>query len=307
MKVSVVTTMYRSGPYLEEFHTRCQAACAAHYDSLEFVFVNDGSPDDSLAIALRLRQSDPRIKVVDLSRNFGHHKAIMVGLQHAAGDEVFLIDCDLEESPEWLGKFKGELDLHPDADMVYGYQEDRKGGGWERFSGGLVWRVINSLSDVHIPPNLVTTRLMTRRFVQALTQFAEQELFLAAVVSATGFKQIGIQVTKGSKESTSYTLTKRMNLMFNGLIAFSSTPLMLVFYLGLLVSLGSFCLVTYFAVRQIVYGLAPSGWTSLLVSVWAVGGLIIFSVGVLGIYLSKIFSETKNRPYVVTRAVYPNE
>jgi putative glycosyltransferase len=299
--------MYRSAPYLPLFYARCKEVCDALYDNVEFVFVNDGSPDEALDIALRLRKSDPRIKVVDLSRNFGHHKAIMAGLQHASGDYVFLIDCDLEESPEWLYDFRTELAENSDADLVYAVQSNRKGSLWERMTGALVWKWINALSEIKIPSNLVTARLMSRRFVNALIQFGEQELFLAAVVSATGFRQIGIEVTKGSKDSSSYTLAKRLNLMLNGVTAFSSTPLMLVFYLGLLVSTVSLGLVVYFAMRQFMYGLAPSGWTSLLISVWAVGGLIIFSVGILGIYLSKIFSETKKRPYVITRAVHPNE
>ena len=299
--------MYRSAPYLAEFYNRCKTVCEAHYAAVEFILVNDGSPDDSLSVALRLREEDPRIKVVDLSRNFGHHKAIMAGLGHATGDHIYLIDCDLEESPEWLIAFKAKLESQQDTDLVYAFQVNRKGGLWERLSGDLVWRWINWLSEVKIPPNMVTARLMTRRFVKALSQFSEQEVFLAAIISATGFKQLGIEVEKGSKDSSSYTLAKRVNLMLNGVTAFSSTPLMFVFYLGLLVSASALCLIFYLVARQLIFGQAPSGWTSLLVSVWAVGGLVIFSLGILGIYLSRVFSETKQRPYVITREVYANE
>src|SRR3954465_14964923 len=158
--LSIVTSMYRSSSYLEEFYNRCTAAARQLTDSYEFVFVNDGSPDDSLQVALQLRTRDARVRIVDLSRNFGHHKALMTGLARARGERVFLLDCDLEEDPAWLLTFDREM-RNTGADVVYGVQSERKGGWFERVTGDLFFKVFNQLLTDPIPPNVVTVRLMT--------------------------------------------------------------------------------------------------------------------------------------------------
>src|SRR5207244_3259351 len=137
-------------------------------DDYEIILVNDGSPDDSLAVALALRTEDRRIIVVDLSRNFGHHKAMMTGLMRSRGDRVFLIDCDLEEPPEVLPDWWRRLDSDPELDVVYGVQASRKGGWLERLSGWVFYRLINAVSQVQLPPNVIVARLMTARYVRAL-------------------------------------------------------------------------------------------------------------------------------------------
>src|SRR6185503_18857227 len=131
VRVSVVTSMFRSSPFLEEFYARTVKAISAISSSYEIVFVNDGSPDDSLAVALRLRERDPRVRIVDLSRNFGHYRALMTGLAHARGEAVYLLDSDLEEQPEWLGPFFQEMQ-RSGADVIYGVQRTRRGGWVER-------------------------------------------------------------------------------------------------------------------------------------------------------------------------------
>jgi hypothetical protein len=154
MDLSIVTTLYYSSPYLEEFYARTCAAAEQITDDYEIILVNDGSPDDSLDVALSLFERDDRVKVVDLSRNFGHHKAVMTGLAHARGDLVFKIDCDLEEEPELLGEFYAEMIKDPSVDVVYGVQQRRKGGPFERLSGSLFYRLFNLLSDHPVPSNL---------------------------------------------------------------------------------------------------------------------------------------------------------
>src|SRR3970040_1251802 len=167
VRVSIVTSMFRSSAYLEEFYSRSVRAISAISSAYEVVFVNDGSPDDSLAVALRIRERDPRVRVVDLSRNFGHHRALMTGLAHARGELVFLIDCDLEEEPEWLLRFHETLQ-RTGADVVYGVQSTRKGGLVERASGALFYLVLNRLLTPPLPRNVITARLMTQRYVRAL-------------------------------------------------------------------------------------------------------------------------------------------
>src|SRR3954467_2021177 len=145
MDLSIVTTLYRSALHLEEFHRRVRAPAEKITSDYEIIFVNDGSPDNSLGIALSIYERDDRVRVIDLSRNFGHHKAMMTGLTHARGDLVFLIDSDLEEDPELLASF-GEAMSQTGADVVYGVQRGRRGGLVERWSGRLFFTIFNWLS-----------------------------------------------------------------------------------------------------------------------------------------------------------------
>src|SRR5579872_1841666 len=153
MDLSIVATMYHSADFLVEFHRRCVASAEKlGVKDFELVLVNDGSPDESLNRALELHRQDPRVVVVDLSRNFGHHKAMMTGLKYAKGELVFLIDCDLEEPPELLETFYTEMKSAP-ADMIFGQQETRRGGFFERFSGGFFYWMLNLLSNYPLPAN----------------------------------------------------------------------------------------------------------------------------------------------------------
>ena len=162
MDLSIVTALYLSAPYLEEFYTRVSAAAQKITDDYEVIFVNDGSPDQSLDIAIALYEEDKRVRVIDLSRNFGHHKAIMTGLAHARSDLVFLLDCDLEEEPEWLEKFYDEFKTS-DADVVYGVQQTRKGAFFERITGILFYKMFNLLSPHPMPPASAGSAMQNHR------------------------------------------------------------------------------------------------------------------------------------------------
>jgi putative glycosyltransferase len=303
VRISIVTSMFRSSPYLEEFYSRAVRAISTVSSSYEFIFVNDGSPDDSLAVALRIRQRDSRVRVIDLSRNFGHHRALMTGLAHARGELVFLLDCDLEEEPEWFLSFHDTL-RHTGADVVYGVQATRKGGYVERMGGKLFYAVLNRMMAEPLPKNVTTARLMTRRYVQALVQHLDKEIFLAGLLALTGFDQRPLQVVKGSRGHTSYSLRARISLLVNAVTSLSNRPLIYIFYLGAAVicvsSLAAFVLV----IQALRADVGVPGYASLIVSIWFLGGLTIFCVGILGVYLAKIFTETKDRPYTIVRAEY---
>lgn len=303
MDISVVATMYRSEPYLREFHGRVSRATAALGKEVEIVLVNDGSPDGALDLALKLLGEDPRVKVVDLSRNFGHHRAMMTGLRHAKGDLVFLLDCDLEEPPELLSEFLAEM-VRSGADLVYGVQRSRKGGPFERVSGGLFYLLFNLLSATPIPPNAVTARLMTRRYVDAFLLHGEYHAFLDGLWEITGFERRPFPMDKGSKGSTTYSLFRRFSMAVDAVTSFSSRPLVLVFYLGLGIFLAAGAAAVYLVFRYFRYGDLEMGWPSVIVSIWLLGGLTLFCLGLIGIYLSKVFIETKQRPGAIVRAVH---
>jgi putative glycosyltransferase len=303
MELSVVTTLYNSAPYVAEFHARASAAARRQTEDYEIVLVNDGSPDRSLEAALELYRQDPRVKVVDLARNFGHHRAMMTGLGHARGDLVFLIDCDLEEQPELLGPFAEKL-RETGADVVFGVARRRKGGPFERLSGTLFYRLFNTLSNQPIAPNQAVARLMTRRYVASLVAHREREVFIAGLWALTGYLQVPVAIDKRHKGGSAYSLRRKLALMVNSVTSFSSRPLVHIFYLGCLILILSLAMAATLIIRKIFFGTLLAGWPSLMVTVWFLGGLSIFCIGIVGIYLSKIFTEVKDRPYTIVRAVY---
>ena len=303
VRLSIVTTMYRSARYLDEFYARAVNALAGLTASYEFVFVNDGSPDDSLAIALRLRDRDPRVRIIDLSRNFGHHKAMMTGLARARGELVFLIDCDLEEDPQWVVSFH-EAMTRSGADVIFGVQGSRKGNVFERLTGSVFFHLFNRLLAEPIPANVVTARLMTRRYVQALVQHRDREVCLAGLWVITGFDQRPFEVAKGSRDGSSYTLRRRLSVLVNAVTSFSNRPLIYIFYIGVAVMVLSGVQASVLVYRSLTHGIGVPGYASLMVSLWFLGGLTIFCLGIIGIYLAKVFTESKDRPYTVIRAEY---
>jgi putative glycosyltransferase len=303
MEVSIVSTMYYSAPYLQEFYERCTNEAKKLTSDYEIILVNDGSPDDSLQVAISLHQSDSRVKVIDLSRNFGHHKAMMTGLSYARGNYIFLIDSDLEEEPELLGEFHRKL-LDSGSDVVYGVQKNRRGSIFEQVSGELYYQVLCSLSGINFPRNIITARLMTLRYVKNLLRHRERELTIAGIWHITGYQQLPVYVSKGFKGRSTYHFFKKVNLLINAITSFSNRPLIFIFYTGLSISVVSAYFVLELVVRKLFFNVGLEGWTSLIVSIWFVGGLIICFLGIIGLYISKIFIETKQRPYTIVRHIY---
>jgi putative glycosyltransferase len=304
MKLSIVATLYQSAPYLDEFHRRVTAVARAFAgESYEIVLVNDGSPDDSLRLALDLIARDSHLVVVDLSRNFGHHKAMMTGLATSCGDHVFLIDSDLEEEPEWLPLFERQL-REEGVDVVYGVQAQRRGSWLERLSGRLFYRLFRLLTGIAQPDDIVTARLMTRAYVDALVRHQERELNIGGLWVETGFRQSRQIVRKHATSPTTYTFSKKFGHLVTAVTSFSSLPLVFTFYSGLIISMSAAAYIVLLVLRYFFVASPPDGYTSIVASIWLFSGLIILFLGVQGIYISKIFSEVKQRPYTIIRQVY---
>ncbi len=301
--LSIVTTLYNSGPYIEEFYQNACKYASAVTDDFEIIFVNDSSPDDSLTKAISLFEKHDNIKVIDLARNFGQHKAMMTGLRHADKDYVFNIDSDLEESLEWMVNFKDEME-RTGADVVYGVQKRRKGGLWERITGAIYYKIHNMICHVKIPENFTNCRLMNRRFVNALLLHKESEFFLAGIFSIAGFHKVPLLVNKVSTSTSNYTFRKKIEMLFNGITSFSAVPLYFVFYSSLfLLSVSLFFLLYKLIMKSFFNSILP-GYTSIIISIWFFGSFILFAIGVLSIYISKIYIEVKNRPFTITKSVY---
>jgi putative glycosyltransferase len=305
MQLSVVTTLYQSSPYIKEFYRRVKNQAEKITQNYEIIFVNDGSPDNSLEIVSELFEEDKRIRIINLSKNFGHHRAIMTGLNYARGELVFLIDSDLEEEPEFLESFYQEM-ARADADVVYGVQKSRKGGLFERVTGKLFYMLFNMLSNYPIPEDLLTAKLMKKKYVSRLVKFQDPDFFLAGFWEISGFRQVPVVVKKHDKGETSYSFKRKFLMTVDAITSFSGKPLAFIFYLGILISSFSMLAALYVVFRSIFFGDLLMGWPSLIVSIWLLGGTTIFCLGIIGIYLSKIFMETKRRPFAVVKEIYEN-
>lgn len=273
-------------------------------DQYEIIFVNDGSPDNSLEIVISFYEKDKKVKVIDLSRNFGHHYAISAGLCLSKGDSVFLIDCDLETSPCLLTQFYDKI-LEGEHDVVYGYQNKRTGNLFERWSGNIFWNVFNFLSDTRVPKNVLTVRLMTRRYVDQLMKLGDKNLFLAGMMYWTGFSQKGIPIKRKKKKTSTYHFLRKVNLLINAVSSFSSKPLLLMFHAGSLITFLSLLCAMIIIFRKII---SPDviilGWTSIIVAIFFAMGLTISCLGIIGIYLSKMYNQIQNRPLYIIRKIY---
>jgi putative glycosyltransferase len=306
MKLSVVTTLYRSAASIEEFYRRTVKAAEQVAGDIELVMVNDGSPDNSLDLALELQKRDARVIVVDLSRNFGHHKALMTGLAHATGDVVFLIDSDLEERPEDLAALYQRFSRN-DCDVAFGVLPTRRGNLLKRLPGAIFFSLLDLFSDHPIPRNVFTARVMTRQYVEALLRHRDREFAISHLWEVTGFRQQPVALTKLSLSPTNYTLKRRIEMAIRDVTTTSSRLLYLIFYTGLLIFGLSIAVILYYLGRYFTSGIGVDGFTSIIVSIWFLGGLITFILGILGIYVANILAETKRRPYTIVRRVYRSE
>ena len=306
MKLSVVTTMYRSSAHIAEFVERVERTIEKITSDYEIVLVNDGSPDDSLAIALNLQENNPKIIIIDLSRNFGHHEAIVAGIECTSGKHVFLMDCDLQEQPEWLPLFREQMN-ESGADVVFGVQKKRAGSILSRVAGSLFWKSINIMSKVSIPQNPMTCRLMTRSYVEALLKAGDKVIYLAGVFAWVGFDQQPIYLTKEeiTTNISTYSFIQKIIQVADSFSSFSVAPLFLVFLLGLFTWTASILYSTFLIISKIIHpDFVLTGFTSMMVSIWFLSGLILLSLGLVGLYSAKILKESKNRPLFVTKKIY---
>lgn len=216
---------------------------------------------------------------------------------------MFLVDSDLEESPEWLLTFD-QAYADDDVDVVYGVQGNRWGGRFERVIGQLFYRLFLAATDVAQPDNILTCRLMSQRYVDFLLEHRERELNIGGQRVITGFKQRAIEVEMPRLRTTTYSLSAKFAQFVNAITSFSNLPLVAVFYARLLITVIAPAYSALLVVRYFSYGEPPDGYTSLIVSIWFFSGLITLFLGIQGIYVAKIFSEVTQGPYTIVRAVY---
>lgn len=308
MKLSIVSTLFQSESSIEAFVDELVTIAAPwSEDDFELILVDDGSPDNSLAKAKDLLKKMPQLVIVELSRNFGHHAAISAGLEASSGDYVFLIDSDLEEDPHWLVPMSEKLSTEG-LDVVFAVQEKRTGGLLSRIGGAFFWRTLSLTGKIRIMPNQLTCRLMTREYVDALMSMQERVMFLAGLFSWAGFKQASVVVSKRPAalgRRSSYTPIRRFLLAADSLTSFNTGPIYVIFWLGLIIWAVSALYSVFLVLRRIfIPEIIVEGFTTTIVSIWFLGGTLLFGLGAIGIYVGNIFTEVKQRPRFIVRRVH---
>lgn len=305
--ISVVVPVYCEQEVLPEFYRRTHAMLAALPDGLshELIFVNDGSTDRSLDVLTELQSKDPAVRIVDLSRNFGHQKAITAGIDHASGDAVVLIDADLQDPPEVIPQMIEQW--RQGAHVVYGVRKRRPGeSGFKLATAWAFYRLLNKLSDIRLPTDSGDFRLMDRLVVDALHEIREENRYLRGLIAWLGFTQVALPYDRDVRTAgeSKYPLFKMIRLAVDGITGFSERPLRFATFLGFCVMAASALLTIWAVVAHFIYPDTQRGWASLMVAILFLGGTQLLSVGILGEYIGRIYRESKRRPlYVVKKKI----
>jgi polyisoprenyl-phosphate glycosyltransferase len=303
--LSIVIPCFNEEACLRALHERLSAAArAAVGDAYEVVLVNDGSRDATWQIMRELVAEDPRVVAINLSRNHGHQLALTAGLDLCRGDQILIIDADLQDPPELLPAML-ETMRSQQADVVYGVRKSRRGDtAFKRATAHGFYRLLSRATEVNIPVDTGDFRLMSRRALDALLSMPEQARFIRGMVAWIGFRQVPFAYDRDERFAgeTKYPLKKMMRFAFDALTGFSSAPLKLASHAGLWLSLGSVLLILYIAFAWLT-GQSIQGWTSLMLVVVVLGAIQMFVLALMGEYIGRLYNEAKGRPLYIVQEV----
>jgi len=297
LHLSIVTSVYQSAGYIEEFYSRIINIVRVITNDYELIFVNDGSNDDILDILNHLRINDQRISIINLTKNFGQHPALWAGIKASRGNLVFVIDCDLEESPEHLEHFYQIL-CNEHADMVFAAQKTRNGSHFSKFSGNIFYWLLRQCTDFKVVPNVLMMRLMTRQYVNSMLQFVEYDPRMTIIAYMIGFKTICIPIEKKFKGTSSYTFSKKCNEACDYLVGISNKPLYYILYSGL-----SIFMISIAAGAEVLLSGTQSTSSWILCGMGIMTGLLMISTGIVAIYVGRIFLEVRHPPLPMVKEI----
>jgi polyisoprenyl-phosphate glycosyltransferase len=297
--LSIVAPVFNEQELVEEFVGRARAA-AAEYD-FELVLVNDGSQDATGEILDRVAAQDTRVRVIHLSRNFGHQAALTAGLEHAAGDVVVMIDADLQDPPELIGQMVAEWSRG--ADVVYAVRRQREGEtAFKLATASWFYKLFDKLANVDLEPNSGDFRLLDRCALDALLTMTERSRFLRGMTVWVGFNQTAVSYEREPRKAgeTKYTLSKMLRFSLDAIASFSHVPLQLATYAGLLSAGVAFVAIPVVILLRVFDSYLP-GFGSITIAVLLLGGIQLIALGVIGEYVGRIYDEVKHRPLYIVR------
>ena len=294
--LSIVSPVYKAEECLPELHRRMVAAAAQITPDFELVLVDDASPDRSWVILKELAARDPRVKALRLSRNFGQHYAISAGLDHALGEWVVVMDCDLQDPPEEIGTlYRQAQEGH---DLVFARRQDRKDAWLKRARSRLFARFISWLTGTRFDGAVSNFSVCSRRAVEAFRQYRERDRAYFMIMSDIGYPMVFLDVEHAPRfaGTTSYSFGKLIRFALQVVVSASTRPLRLSIRFGALVSLASFLFAVVLVARYFLINVGVPGWTTLAVLISFFFGLLFIQLGIMGLYLGRVFEESKRRP-----------
>lgn len=299
--ISVVIPVYRAEGCLSELYSRLKDSLETISKDFEIIMVEDCGGDRSWEIIKELSGRDIRVKGIRFSRNFGQHYGITAGLDYARGEWIVVMDCDLQDRPEEIPKLYAKA--MEGCDVVLARRDVRKDAILRRLSSKIFYRIFNWLADTDHDGQTANFRIISRRVVENFRMMRELLRSFPGLVDWMGFPTVSVTVEHGRRSSgeSSYTFGKLWNLAVDVIIAYSDKPLRLAIKIGFAMTFFSFVLGGYFLYKTLVYGSIVTGWASLIVSLYFLGGVIIGILGIIGIYLGKTFDETKKRPLYIIK------
>ncbi|WP_330720845.1 glycosyltransferase family 2 protein [Paenibacillus polymyxa] len=299
-KITIIAPMFNEGDNVFVFYEKIYKVLQGY--SYEILCINDGSKDNTLKKLKQIAENDFNLKIIDLSRNFGKEIAMTAGLKYASGDVVIPIDSDLQDPPELIPLLIEKW--QEGFDVVYATRLKRDGETWiKKLTAHLFYRTIKKITKVEIPADTGDFRLMSRQVVDALNQLPERQRFMKGLFSWVGFRQTSITYHRDARLAgkSSFNYWKLWNFAIEGITSFSFAPLQISTYLGVLTAICSLVYAFYLIVRTIFFGNPVAGYPSLMVAILFFGGVQLITLGIIGEYIGRIYSETKQRPLFLVK------
>lgn len=294
--ISIVSPVYRAEKILPILVSEINLVMERIGEDYEIILVDDRSPDNSWEVMKVLSCQNPKIKSIRLSRNFGQHSAIFAGLTKTKGDWVVVMDCDMQDQPKEIAKlYKKALEGY---DIVLGQRENRKDKFLKKLSSKLFYKVFNYLSGGHFNNEIGNFGIYRKKAIDSILNINDYIKFFPLFINWVGFRNISIPIEHGEREEgkSSYSISRLLKLAFNVIVSFSDKPLRLFINFGLGISILSFILGIYYLYLSITHKITQPGFSSLILSIWFLSGIIISCIGIVGVYLGKTFDQAKNRP-----------
>jgi len=304
--ISLVVPVFNEEESVDVYVQTTRGILEAERLDFEIIFINDGSHDATLQRLMALAEADKRIRVINLSRNFGKECALTAGIDHAVGDVLVPMDVDLQDPPEVIPEFLEKW--REGYDVVYGVRACRQHDSLaKRTTAALFYRIFNNLSPLHVPENAGDFRLIDRRVADVIRQMPERNRFMKGLFAWVGFNSVDVpyERPKRAAGSTKWGNWRLWNFALDGLFSFSTLPLRVWTYIGATVAILSFCYGSFIIIRTLFLGIVIPGYASLLTVVLFLGGVQLLSIGVLGEYLGRLFIEVKGRPLYIIESIYP--
>lgn len=303
MKISVVIPVYRGEYFLWELYERLVTSLSKIADDFEIILVNDHSPQNDWEIIKKICEKDIRVKGINLSKNFGQHRAISAGLDHITGDWIVVMDCDLQDQPEEIIKLYNKA--QQGFDLVFGRRYNRKDSFVKKLGSKIFYKMFNYFTNSHFDNTIANFSISKRIVIENLKKYKEQTKFFPVFATSLGFRLGFENIEHSSRDEgkSSYSFKKLLMLALNIIVSHSNKPLRIAIFAGIFIAFVSFLISLYVLIKYLFWGIPVEGWASIMLSIWFLGGVTFAFLGIIGLYLGKVFDETKDRPIYIIKEI----